>query len=184
MPSSHPSLGLSVFFLSFFNTMTTKGRDGRTVHRHHPGRTSLIRLAAATGIGRLPLPISLCSPSPILAATFMPHRGRPPSFCAAAAACRSLVLAASFAFRSAQLRPPCCISWPLESIELSSSKDESSDAHCDHLPPSHVVAQVHSREFRATALGILFLLPPLTAWHTRSLQILHARDLLLSSQPQ
>ena len=33
---------------------------------------------------------------------------------------------------SAQLRPPCCISWPLESIELSSSKDESSDAHCDH----------------------------------------------------
>merc|ERR1711935_421576 len=30
---------------------------------------------------------------------------------------------------SAQLRPPRCISWPLESIELSSSKDESSDAH-------------------------------------------------------
>ena len=45
---------------------------------------------------------------------------------------------------SAQLRPPCCISWPLESIELSSSKDESSDAHCYHLPPSHIVAQVHS----------------------------------------
>merc|ERR1712086_969388 len=44
---------------------------------------------------------------------------------------------------SAQLRPPCCISWPLESIELSSSKDESSDAHCDHLPPSHIIAEVH-----------------------------------------
>merc|ERR1711935_446196 len=40
-------------------------------------------------------------------------------------------------------RSPCCISWPLESIELSSSKDESSDAHCDHLPPSHIIAQVH-----------------------------------------
>mmetsp|Transcript_12451 Transcript_12451/g.40599 ORF Transcript_12451/g.40599 Transcript_12451/m.40599 type:complete len:123 (+) Transcript_12451:649-1017(+) len=45
---------------------------------------------------------------------------------------------------SAQLRPPRCISWPLESIELSSRKDESSDAHCDHLPPSHIIAQVHS----------------------------------------
>ena len=45
---------------------------------------------------------------------------------------------------SAQLRPPRCISWPLESIELSSSKDESSDAHCDHLPPSHIIAQLHS----------------------------------------
>merc|ERR1712153_34064 len=41
---------------------------------------------------------------------------------------------------SAQLRPPRCISWPLESIELSSSKDESSDAHCYQLPPSHVIA--------------------------------------------
>merc|ERR1712153_206505 len=45
---------------------------------------------------------------------------------------------------SAQLRPPRCTSWPLESIELSSSKDESSDAHCYQLPPSHVIAQVHS----------------------------------------
>ena len=32
----------------------------------------------------------------------------------------------------------------LEFIELSSRKDESSDAHCDHLPPSHIIAQVHS----------------------------------------
>ena len=30
------------------------------------------------------------------------------------------------------------------SLRLSSSKDDSSDAHCDHLPPSHIVAQVHS----------------------------------------
>merc|ERR1712086_932141 len=44
---------------------------------------------------------------------------------------------------SAQLRPPCCISWPLESIELSSRKDDSSDAHSYHLPPSHIIAQVH-----------------------------------------
>ena len=69
--------------------------------------------AAATGIGRLPLPISLRIPSPILAATFMPPRGRPTlvilppiasssvaplssaSFCSATAACRPLALAAS-----------------------------------------------------------------------------------------
>merc|ERR1712086_424865 len=67
-------------------------------------------------LGSLPLPISLRSLSPLLAATFMPPRGRPTlvvlslvisssvasfssaSSCAAAA-CRSLVLAASFAFR-------------------------------------------------------------------------------------
>ena len=46
---------------------------------------------------------------------------------------------------SAQLCPPRGISWPLEFIELSSRKDDSSDSHCDHLPPSHIVAQVHSR---------------------------------------
>ena len=45
---------------------------------------------------------------------------------------------------SAQLCPPRGIFWPLEFIELSSRKDDSSDAHCDHLPPSHIVAQVHS----------------------------------------
>ena len=87
-------------------------------------------------------------------ATFVPPRGRPllvvlslvasspvaslssASFCDAAAACRLPVPCSRCFLRlSAQLRPPCCISWPLESIELSSSKDESSDAHCDHLPP-------------------------------------------------
>ncbi|EOD13428.1 hypothetical protein EMIHUDRAFT_256810, partial [Emiliania huxleyi CCMP1516] len=46
---------------------------------------------------------------------------------------------------SAQLCPPRGIFWPLEFIELSSRKDDSSDAHSDHLPPSHVVAQAHSR---------------------------------------
>merc|ERR1712086_1059921 len=67
-------------------------------------------------LGSLPLPISLRSLSPLLAATFMPPRGRPtlvvlslvisssvasfsPASSCAAAACRSLVLAASFAFR-------------------------------------------------------------------------------------
>merc|ERR1712086_1215301 len=67
-------------------------------------------------LGSLPLPISLRSLSPLLAATFMPPRGRPTlvvlslvisssvasfssaSSCAAAA-CRSFVLSASFAFR-------------------------------------------------------------------------------------
>ena len=68
-------------------------------------------------LGSLPLPISLRSLSPILAATLMPPRGRPTlvvlslvtsssvatlssaSSCDAAAACRSLALAASPAFR-------------------------------------------------------------------------------------
>merc|ERR1712086_1192244 len=61
------------------------------------------------------------------------------SFCAAAA-CRSLVLSASFAFRRSST---LLAAYPGPS-SLSSRKDESSDAHCDHLPPSHVVAQVHS----------------------------------------
>ena len=47
---------------------------------------------------------------------------------------------------SAQLCPPRSISWPLEFIELSSRKDDSSDTHCDHLPASHIVAQVFSSD--------------------------------------
>ena len=31
------------------------------------------------------------------------------------------------------------------SIEHSSRKDHISDSHCEHIPPCHVVAQVHSR---------------------------------------
>ena len=71
----------------------------------------MVRYPSPT-LGSLPLPISLRSLSPILAATFMPPRGRPTlvvlslvisssvaSFPSAsscdAAACRSLVLAAS-----------------------------------------------------------------------------------------
>ena len=68
--------------------------------------------------GRLPLPISLRSLSPILAATFMPRLAvfsplvvlspaasssdpslSSASFCDAAAACRALALAASLAFK-------------------------------------------------------------------------------------
>merc|ERR1712086_302142 len=86
-------------------------------------------------LGSLPLPISLRSLSPLLAATFMPPRGRPTlvvlslvisssvasfssaSSCAAAA-CRFLVLSASCAFRRS-------------SALLAAN-------------PGHVVAQVHS----------------------------------------
>ena len=100
---------------------TTQGRDGRTVHRHHTGilrrgECGAIRHLPTT-LGRLPLPISLRSLSPILAATLMPPRGLPTlvvlppvasssvaplssaSFCSATAACRSLALAASPASR-------------------------------------------------------------------------------------
>ena len=49
---------------------------------------------------------------------------------------------------SLSLRPPRCISWPLESIELSSRKDESSDAHCDHLMRS---------DFRFGAVVFIYL---------------------------
>ena len=97
---------------------TTQGRDGRTARRHHTGilrRVECDALAVAHP-GSLPLRISFRSLSPLLAATFMPPRGRPTlvvlslvisssvasfssaSSCAAAA-CRSLVLSASFAFR-------------------------------------------------------------------------------------
>ena len=80
------------------------------------GRTSLIRLAAATS-RRLPLRITRRSLSPILAAAFMPPRGRPTlallslvasssvtslssaSSCDGAVACLSLALASSPAFR-------------------------------------------------------------------------------------
>ena len=69
----------------------------------------MVRYPSPT-LGSLPLPISLRSLSPILAATFMPPRGRPTlvvlslvasssvaslssaSFCDGAAACRSLAL--------------------------------------------------------------------------------------------
>ena len=82
-----------------------------------PTYLSVQWMSASPTLGRLLLPISLRSPSPILAATFMPPRGptlvvlslvasssvaslSSASFCDAAAACRSLVLAASFAFHT------------------------------------------------------------------------------------
>jgi len=55
----------------------------------------------------------------------------PASVCDAAAACRSLALAASPASDSAQLRSPRSVFWPLEFIELSSRKDDStSEKQC------------------------------------------------------
>ena len=42
-----------------------------------------------------------------------------------------------FSRLSSQLCPPRGIFWPLEFIELSSRKDDSSDAHCDHLPQAN-----------------------------------------------
>ena len=81
-------------------------------------------------LGSLPLRISFRSLSPLLAATFMPPRGRPTlvglslvtsssvaSFSSVsscdAAACRSLVLAASFALRNSVL----LAAWTLEVCE-------------------------------------------------------------------
>ena len=41
-----------------------------------------------------------------------------------------------------------------EFIELSSRKDESSDPHSDHLPPTKLLRPTHSRSFRMVlALG-------------------------------
>merc|ERR1711935_130404 len=90
-----------------------------TARRHHTG---ILRRGVWCASRRPPLGvrlflISLRSPSPILASTFVPPRGRPllvvlplvasssaaslssASSCDAAAACRSLALAASLAFR-------------------------------------------------------------------------------------
>merc|ERR1711935_896346 len=95
--------------------MGTQGRDGRTARRHHTGilRRGVWCASRRPPLGvRLFLPISLRSPSPILASTFVPPRGRPllvvvslvasssvaslssASSCDGAAACRSLALAA------------------------------------------------------------------------------------------
>merc|ERR1712086_1193070 len=130
-------------------------------HRDLKERSVVLAVAHPT-LGRLPLSISLRSPSPILAATFMPPRGRPtlvvlpPVASSSVASLSSVCLilrrrrrlpipcSRGFSRLSAQLCPPRGIFWPLEFIELSSRKDDSSDAHCDHLPPSHIVAQVHS----------------------------------------
>merc|ERR1712086_782527 len=66
-------------------------------------------------------------------------------FCLVLCRCRLPVICSrGFLRLSAQLRPPRCISWPLESIEFPSRKDHISDSHTDHLPTGHVVAQVHS----------------------------------------
>merc|ERR1712153_88518 len=105
------------------------------------GKRGVVRYPSPT-LGRLPLPISLRSLVVLsLVASSSVASLSSASFCDdAAASCLPIPCPRL----SAQLCPPRSISWPLESIELSSRKDDSSDAHCDHLPPSHIVAQVHS----------------------------------------
>merc|ERR1711935_618549 len=145
-------------------------RDGRTARRHHTGilrrgvwcasrrphthtHTHHPWASASSYLSSQSLADSRCS----LHATSRSSHSRRSFpcrffFCRVALLClvlrrrRRLPFPCSHCFLrlSAQLRPPRCISWPLESIELSSSKDESSDAHCYQLPPSHVIAQVHS----------------------------------------
>ena len=122
-----------------------------------------VLLAVAHRLGRLPLPISLRSPSPILAATFMPPRGRPTlvvlppvasssvaslsstSSCCAAAARRSLALSrlllGATSPSSRRILAPSSLS---SSPRARTTLLRPSDAHPDHLPPSHIVAQVHS----------------------------------------
>ena len=141
-----------------------QGRDGRTARRHHTG---ILRRGVWCASRRPPLGVRL--PSSYLSSQSLSDSRfnlratsrSPPSrralpcrffLCRVALLClvlrrrRRLPFPCSLGFfrLSAQRRPPCCISWPLESIELSSSKGESSDAHCYHLPPSHIIAQVHS----------------------------------------
>ena len=67
---AHPWASASSCLYSLAALVTTAG-DATPLWE-----TSLIRLAAATS-RRLPLPISLRSLSPILAAAFIPPRGRP-----------------------------------------------------------------------------------------------------------
>ena len=131
---------------------TTQKRDGRTARRHHTGISLEGRCVASR---RPPLGVRLFLSlfAVLLRFSLQPYatsrsppsrRGLPCRFflCRVALLClvlrrrRRLPLPCSRC--SAQLCPPCCISWPLKSIELSSSKDESSDAHCYHLPPSHI----------------------------------------------
>jgi len=142
----------------------TQGRDGRTTRRHHRG---ILRRGVWCASRRPPLVVCL-----FLSPFAVPRRFSLQPSCHLAVSShsrRSLSLVASssvaslssasslrrrrrlpipcsrcFSRLSSQLCPPRGIFWPLEFIELSSRKDDSSDAHCDHLPPSHIVAQVHS----------------------------------------
>ena len=121
--------------------------------------------------------ISLRSLSPILAATFMPPRSSDlvvlslvtsssvaslssASFCAAAAACRSLVLSASFAFRRSST---LLAAYPGPSSLSSSPRARTSlltpTAIISHLPPSHIIAQVHTLHRQHWAMLDLFFGP-------------------------
>ena len=94
-------------------------------------------------------PFSLLSLHPLSRRSPLPRSATPPP-----PPCRSLALATSLASRRrSALLGPRGVLWreifenqqDLEFIKLSSRKDDSSDTHSDHLPPSQVVAQVHSR---------------------------------------
>merc|ERR1711935_124242 len=121
-------------------------RDGRTARRHHTG----ILRRGVWCASRRPHTHTHTHHPWASASSYLSSQSLADSRCSLHATSRSSHSRRSFPCRfffcrlSAQLRPPRCISWPLESIELSSSKDESSDAHCYQLPPSHVIAQVHS----------------------------------------
>ena len=89
-------------------------------------------------------PFSSCSPLsllPLSRRSPLPRSATPPP---------PVPCSRGFFRLSAQLRPPCCISWPLESIELSSRKDESSHAHCDHLREREIICHPVMSLLRST----------------------------------
>jgi len=146
---------------------TSQGRDGRTARRHHTGilkrgvwcasREAVAHPWASTSsyLSSQSLSDSRCnlratSRSPpsrrALPCRFFLCRVALPSasFCDAAAACRSLVLAASFAFRRSSA---LLAAYPGPSRLSSSPRARTSlltPSHCYHLPPGHIIAQVHS----------------------------------------
>ena len=103
--SRRPPLGVRLFLNLTSQSLSDSRCNLRATSRSPPSRRAL------------PCRFFLCRVALLCLA--LRHRRRMPVPCS-----RGLLRL------SAQLRPPCCISWPLESIELSSSKDESSDAHC------------------------------------------------------
>ena len=82
------------------------------------------------------------------------------SFCAAAAACRALVLSASFAFRRSST---LLAAYPGPSSLSSSPRARTSlltpTAIISHLPPSHIIAQVHTLHRQHWAMLDLFFGP-------------------------
>merc|ERR1712086_755543 len=123
----------------------------------------VVRFPSPT-LGSLPLPISLRSLSPLLAATFIPPRGRPTlvvlslvifssvaSFSSAsscdAAAGRSLVLAASFAFRRNSV---LLAAYPGPSYPGPSSLSSSPRARTSLLTPTAIICHPVMSLLRST----------------------------------